>query len=141
MYQKDYILRMVEEMARVIAALVDLKQNKEFDKAYDLIEKTFDEKLGIEKDILLSMDQDELVDRLTDEFDYTASHLGMMAELLKLEADLLFDDEDRVQAGEIYRKALVLYNHVDKENKTYSFDRIKKVSAIKKRLELIEQTK
>jgi len=63
MYQKDYILRMIEMLGDLIAGILGLIKKGEFEKAADKLENLY---LGMLKEILpfQGLPIDELTDRL-----------------------------------------------------------------------------
>ena len=72
---------------------------------------------------------------LLQEHNYTSGHLEVLAELFNAEAELDLAQDSRKDSLEYSRKALLLFEFVDKEQKTYSAEKLDKIEAIRKRIE------
>jgi hypothetical protein len=131
MYQKDYIMRVVEEMAKVLAAVFGLRDQKDYGQAQAQIEKAYEDLLKVEPDAIKDIPEEDIITELENEYDFTVQHFGMVAELMKAEADLLMDQGKQLSATKLYKKALALFEHVDATLKNYSFDRLRNISDIK----------
>jgi hypothetical protein len=136
MYQKDYVLRMVEMLGEMIAAIVGLIKKKDFQSASENLSRIYYEMLRQDAGFFRNIPEEKLTDTLLGEHNFTNGHLEILAELFNTEAELCFAQGDKQNCNGYSRKALTLFEFVDKEQKTYSTDRINKINAIKERLKI-----
>jgi predicted translin family RNA/ssDNA-binding protein len=140
MYQKDYILRMIEMLGELIAGILGLIKKGEFEKATEKLENLY---LGLLKEdsaFFRDIPADELTDRLLHQHNYTNGHLEVLAELLNAEAELCSAQSNKTGSLEYSRRSLRLFEFIDAEYKTYSQDRLDKIAAIQNRIKMLEIT-
>ena len=134
MYQKDYVLRMIAMLMKFIGEVLGLIRKGDLKKASEELEKGYNTFLKEDAVFFRNIPEKELTGRLLREHNYTSGHLEILAELFNTEAELELAlgniRESLVYSG----KALLLFEFVDKEQKTYSQERLDKIETIKKRL-------
>jgi hypothetical protein len=140
MYQKDYILRMIEMLGDLIAGILGLIKKGEFEKAADKLENLYLGMLKEDSAFFRDIPIDELTDRLLHLHNYTNGHLEVLAELLNAEAELCLAQGNKTGSLEYSRRSLRLFEFIDAEYKTYSQDRIDKIAAIRNRIKILEIT-
>jgi len=133
MYQKDYILRMIEMLGDLIAGILGLIRKGDFIRASDEIGKLYHDMLREDSAFFMKIPEEELTNKLLKEHNYTSGHLEILAELFNAEAELEFARSKREESLILFRKSLVLFEFIDNEQKTYSLERIKKMENIKNR--------
>ena len=74
---------------------------------------------------------------LLHEHNYTNGHLEVLAELFNAEAELDLVQGGRKECLEYSKKALMLFQFIDNEQKTYSAERLNKIESIRKRIEVL----
>ena len=84
-----------------------------------------------------SIPQDELTDKLLREHNFTNGHLEILAELFNAEAEVQMARGNKKECAEYSLKALVLFEFIDKEQKTYSYERIKRMEGLRERIKSI----
>ena len=134
MYQKDYIIRMIEQIGKLIAGILGLIKKGEFSYASEQLGDIYFEMLREDAAFFRTIPEEELVHKLINEHNYTNGHLEILAELFNAEAELEMAQGENSGSLEYSRKSLVLFEFIDKENKTYSSDRLNKMKAIRKRI-------
>ena len=138
MYQKDYILRLIEEFGTVLAKILGLKQNKQFQEAIDMIDETSLNYLKIRMNYVTSLSDKELIEVLEKDTELGSEMLGMLADLLKQQADIDLELGEKEKSRNEYQKALLLLNYLNsKELEVFSLDRMNKISTIGNQLEKI----
>jgi hypothetical protein len=140
MYQKDYILRMIEMLGDLIAGILGLIKKGEFEKATDKLENLYLGMLKEDSAFFRDIPIDELTDRLLHQHNFTNGHLEVLAELLNAEAELCLAQGNKTGSLEYSRRSLRLFEFIDAEYKTYSQDRIDKIAAIRNRIKMLEIT-
>jgi hypothetical protein len=134
MYQKDYILRLIEQIARFLAEVMRLIKKGEYGEASSQLENSYYNFLKEDAAFFRNIPEKELTDKLLQEHNYTNDHLEILAELFNAEAELGQAKGNTKESLEYSRKALVLFEFVDRELKTYSAERLKKIEEIRNRL-------
>ena len=140
MYQKDYILRMIEMLGELISGILGLIKKGEFEKATDKLENLYLGMLKEDSAFFRDIPIDELTDRLLHQHNYTNGHLEVLAELLNAEAELCLAQGNKTGSLEYSHRSLRLFEFIDAEYKTYSQDRIDKLVAIQNRIKMLEIT-
>jgi len=134
-YQKDYLLRMIAMMMKFIGELLGLIRKGELQKASDVLEEGYRRFLREDAIFFRNIPEEKLTQTLLQEHNYTSGHLEVLAELFNAEAELDLAQDSRKDSLEYSRKALLLFEFVDKEQKTYSAEKLDKIEAIRKRIE------
>jgi len=138
MYQKDYILRMIEMLGEMIAGILGLIRKGNFEQAEDKLENLYFTMLKEDAAFFRDIPVDELTDRLLHGHNYTNGHLEVLAELFNAEAELRKAKGDKPGSLEYSQKSLRLFEFIDAEYKTYSQERIDKMEAIRGRIRSLE---
>ncbi len=141
MEQKDYLLRYIEQLGKVLAALFDFKRREEYSEGLDLINETYVEMLKVDSCDLNSIPEKELISRLTEKHLLNTSQLEAAAELLKEEGEIYKLKNEYPRAKHRLKRALLLYNYLESNDKTFSQERIEKVGKIKRMIDEIKKEK
>jgi hypothetical protein len=131
MYQKDFILRMIEMFADFIAGIFGMLKKGEFEKASQAIENAYHNFLKEDASFFRTIPKEKLTDELIKEHNYTNGHLEILSGLFFAEAELLYAKGDRTECIKFYEKALILCEFTDKESQTYSSESQSKIAYIK----------
>jgi hypothetical protein len=131
MYQKDYILRMVEMLGELIGAILKLIKRGEFQKATVAIDEMYYSLLRKDAAFFHNIPIDDLAKNLLAEHNYTHNHLEILAELLYVEAELQSAQKNQPASLLNYKKSLKLFEFIEADNKNYSLDRKARIEAIK----------
>jgi len=120
MYQKDYILRMVEMIGDLIAAFLGLLKKGDLDQAEKLIERGYTELLRNDASFFLLIPKEQLTDKLLGEHHYEHFHLEILAELFFAEASLAEAQNKPVHSLSCYEKSQILTEFLEQKDKTWS---------------------
>jgi hypothetical protein len=140
MYQKDYILRMIEMIGDLIAAIIGLIKKGDYSKASEQLGRIYYDMLKEDASFFRTIPEEELTHKLLQEHNYTNGHLEILAELFNAEAELELAQGNRAGSLEYSGKSLILFEFIDTELKTYSLERVNKMADIRKRIELLRNT-
>lgn len=138
MYQKDYILRMIEMFGELIAGIFGLIKKGEYQKASEQLGKIYYNMLNKDASFFRAIPEEDLTHKLLQEHNYTNGHLEILAELFNTEAELALVQGNKSVCLEYSGKSLILFEFIDEEQKTYSLERINKMEAIRKRIETLQ---
>jgi len=134
MYQKDYILRMIEMLGELIRAILGLIVKGNFQQAEEKVNEAYLTFLRKDASFFHLIPLEKLTTTLLTEHNYTQGHLEILAELFHAEARLQDAKGNYPESLTMYEKALTLYSFTDENIRTYSQDRIEKMEKIRKRI-------
>lgn len=123
----------------LIAGILGLIKKKDFNKASEQIGRIYYDMLKQDSSYFRSIPPGELTDKLLSEHDYTNGHLEILAELFNAEAELELAQGNMTGSLEYSLKSLILFKFIDTEQKTYSSERINKMSSIADRIEMLKR--
>lgn len=135
MYSRDYILRMIEMVGQLIAAILGKIKKGEYNTAEDLLSNLYYDVLKEDAAYFRNLPEEKLTGKLLEDHNYTNGHLEILAELFNTESILSEARGDRKDSMVYSRKALILFEFIDSETKTYSLERINKMETIRKRID------
>lgn len=124
MYQKDFILRVIEACSDALARIIGLKKEGKNNLALDEIKRTYVEVLKININDILSTPTEEIKN-------IEIEKLEMISDLLKVEGEIEFTDRNNQRSTQLINKALELLELADQENTTFSFERKNKITDLK----------
>jgi hypothetical protein len=134
MYQKDYVLRMVEMLGEMVAAILGLVKKGDYEQASERLSRIYFEMLKQDASFFRAIPEKDLTHKLIEKHNYTNGHLEILAELFNAEAELELAQGNKQGSIEYSGKALRLFEFIDRENKIYSQNMINKIEAIRERI-------
>jgi hypothetical protein len=134
MYQKDYILRMIEMLGEILRAIFGKINRGQFEEAQQNIHDAYLTMLRKDSAFFQQIPEDKLTTLLIEEHNYTNAHLEILAELLYAEATWLHVRNKVSESLPYYQKSLRLFEFVDKAYRTYSQERLGKMEEIRKEI-------
>ncbi|MEI6175133.1 MAG: hypothetical protein WCR01_15415 [Bacteroidota bacterium] len=133
MEQKDYFLREIEKIGSVLRAILGRIRGREDNLAITInnqFEQTNEQlfnDIGFDLKHCLTLDEPAFSEYLSRYRGFNAANLELLAELV-----LHFGiNEDSASKKQLLKKSLLLYDLCEKSDKTYSFDRERKIKEIK----------
>ncbi len=139
MYQRDFIMRMIEMIAEMIAGILGLIKKGNFQKASQLIEEAYHDYLKQDAAYFNSIPTDQLTDELISKHNYSNGHLEILSNLFYAQAELNYAQNKYSESLQFYQKALLLLEFVLNENQTFSFDKQSKSNLIQNRIAELEK--
>jgi len=131
MYQKDYIMRMIEAFAKMVAGIIGLIKKGDPDGARTLIKEAYDTILKINPEELYQYDDPEWYKFCNER---SLDELEMIAELFKLEGEIRMDAGNSEESLRMRYRSLELFKYVDEQSGTYSVIRFEKISSLEDEL-------
>lgn len=136
MAQRDYILRMIEEMSRVIARIIYQREIKDYQAAHDLIDEQLRQTLGMGSGFLHSLPEETLLSMLTTLGTLNIEKCWLIAMLLKTEGDLYADELDENKSYYSYLKACNLFlEALYNQNRHRDIEKIAEIEELLQKLE------
>ncbi len=139
MYQKDYILRMIEMLGDLLAAIFGLVKKGDYNQASEKLERIYYDMLKEDAAFFRSIPRDKLTDVLLEKHNYTNGHLEILAELFNAEAELLMAQGHGADCLAYSEKSLMLFEFIDTRQKTLSMERLDKMKLIRERISALKK--
>ena len=131
--QRDYILRLIEQFFKFLAIILRLRDEKQYEQANALIGEACQKYLYLEMDSLISIDESEML-KMVDEKHFSLDQIEILAELLKVKAEISLDTNHSFTAINLFDKSLRLFNLVNETSVNYSLSRVNKMMEIRQAL-------
>ncbi len=127
MFQEDYLLRQINQLARALGKLVfdfmGIKNTGLIEEYHQVADKILKEEIDYNLTELLEIPDDEFVSHLLRKDGFNDANLNLLADLFYEMGSYLAKKE----ALPYLKKALILYQYVENHDSTYSFERRKKI--------------
>jgi len=137
MFQKDYLLRMIEMIGDLIAALLGLIKKGDLEQAEKILERGYYELLRRDASYFQLIPREQLTDKLLGDHHYTNGHLEVLSELFFAEATLSEAQNKLNNSLIYYEKSLTLLEFLEQEDKTWSAKRDERKSLLKERIDVL----
>ncbi len=109
MFQRDYFMRMIEQMTEAVGQVLQLRKERKHEEALEYLDDLLDKQFRLSSKLIRSLSDEDLVKVLTTNGVLETDHLQAIALLLKQEA-LIYEElgrEDETFAANV--KALQLF--------------------------------
>ena len=134
MYQRDYILKMIEMMGQFVAAILSKILKREYKEAEELLEESYNTLLKDSAAKFTFISKEKLTDQLISKYHFVDEQLEIVALLFKAEAELRMAQGNKELSLEFFEKALILLEFVDNNSKTFSMERKSDIDDIKHKI-------
>jgi len=135
MLQRDFILRMIEEISKFITLVLKLKDTGEQVKAYDEIKKMTEKFTGISYDSLVG--NEEYNKSLGIKKGEPVAYLDAKGRFFLSAGEVCMDLNKRNEAQKLFETALFFYTNAENLHQTFSFQRQVDMSRIFDYLDLL----
>ncbi|NHN29782.1 DUF6483 family protein [Paenibacillus agricola] len=108
MFQRDYMMRMIEQFTVTLAQVMFKRRNQNFVEAMELLTQAMKQLLGLNSKMVLALSVKDLIALLSTQGQFDAAKGLLLSDMLKAEGELLRDDDNEEQAWRCYAKALEL---------------------------------
>ncbi|MEI8272803.1 MAG: hypothetical protein WCG08_09280 [Paludibacter sp.] len=132
MPKEDYLLKYLEKLSRVIAAMFGFRDKGFPEDAIRLADKTYKELLDFKLDELAVMPLERFIDLIRQK-GYTSTYLETLARLAYETANSLELTENESFVQSFYLKTLHIYLIMNEKDKTFSFEREMIISELKEK--------
>ena len=134
MYQKDYILRMIEMMAQFIAAVLAILRKGNLPEARQMLETAYYDFLKQDAAFFHDIPEEKLTDELIGQHHFTHGHLELLSELFYAEGEVEQADGNHTASLACYRKALHLVQFLADNSDTFSPMREERILLLKSKI-------
>jgi len=139
MFQKDYILRMIEMLGELIRSILGLIARGDLNQAEEKLNEAYLTFLRKDASFFHLIPSGKLTFTLLNEHNFTNGHLEILADLLNAEGRLQDARGNLHESLAMYEKSLALFSFTENNVRTYSADRIEKMERIRNRISEIRQ--
>ena len=133
MIKKDYIERLTEQIAQLIARLM----GKNIKESLEIIEEAYTSWFKISADVLIDIKEEEIINFLSKEKNFHVYQLELLAEIMAKEGAVYFNKNEKNKSKNILKKALILFEFVDEKQQLYSLERLSTIKKIKNQLSVL----
>jgi hypothetical protein len=126
---------MIATLMKFLGEVLGLIRKGDLKKASDQLEDGYNIFLREDSSFFRNIPEKKLTQDLLQEHNYTNGHIEILAELFNAEAELDMAKGDMSACLEFSRKALILFEFTDNEQKTYSAERLDKMEVLRNRIE------
>jgi hypothetical protein len=130
MPKEDYLLKYLEKLSRVIAAMLGLRDKGFPEDALRMADETYKELLSLDLDTISIMPVNEFIE-VVRKTSYTTSYIEALAKITKESANCYAANGDKQKMRIFSEKALLLYQLLNEKDKTFSFEREMIISELK----------
>ena len=127
MFQEDYLLRQINQLARALGKLIfdfiGIKNTGLIEEYHQVADKILKEEIDYNLTELLDIPDDEFVSHLLRKDGFNDGNLNLLADLFYEMGSYL----SKKEALPYLKKAFILYQYVENHDSTYSFERRKKI--------------
>jgi len=124
MIQRDYILRLTQQIAQVVAKLL----GKSTEEKLEIIDQAFTEWLRLDNEELAQVDEEKIVTFLVEDKGFNVYQAELIAELLARQGEAYFEKQEFLSAKDCLKKSLIIFGFVEEETKLYSMERISTIN-------------
>ena len=109
MLTEDYFMRMINQLLAVMTQILYHREAGRYQEAQVLIDQSLEQLLGVPPDLLRQMDDKSLLRLLTTQGELDPDRLALVADLYKLEGDLLSDQGKEREAELDYQRSMTFF--------------------------------
>ena len=132
MYKKDYILRIIEDFAKMLGVILGFKLEGDYKKAEEAIDEALKKYTETDLAFLLSFPPQEMLIELTEKRQLSEEQLHVIAELLFQQAEIRKLNNELTQTQDLYLRSYTVYNWLNEnQKKTFSVEIAKRCSHLK----------
>ncbi len=124
MIRKDYIQRYFDELAKVLAAVLQLKENQKPIEAEEKINDFSTDYLGVSFEEILSIEKESLITFLIKNKEFTITHFKLLEDLL-YHKYLINSSDDNLK-----NITLEVLKYTSENDTDYSFERMDRMDQI-----------
>lgn len=109
MFQKDYLMRMIEQLTLVLAKVMGLKASKEHEEIHRILNEALLDFTGLSEATIAKLGYKDLIRLMGGMGEINTEKCLILAELLKQKADASVGSENSIISYNLYLKSLNIY--------------------------------
>ena len=127
-------MRYIEQLGKVLAYLLGFREKGDSKGGLEVIDEALKEMTAMDSAGINAIPEDRLVKELCTERKLLPEQLKFIAELLFREGEFHEMGKHPAEALKRYRKSLLLLQHIDKVERTYSLERMQRIGLLEDRI-------
>lgn len=132
MYRRDYIQRLLEELARAVHKSLGLRKEGRLDEALEQIREAYPSYFRIDAERIALVEPDGLLMVFSGEFSLKNEQIEALAMVLHAEGEVLAARNEITEARDRFQKALLLYEYLEENDRsTFSIQRKNNMAGIR----------
>ena len=135
MEERDYFKRQIDLIGKVLgkllADLIGTKKSGGNSGGIEITNQVLKEELDLDIEFLIAIPKDKIIDLLKIEKRLSDENLQLIAEILIVNLSNSDNNMEEIDRINLYEKCLKIYEHIEKFDKTYSFERNTKIQNIR----------
>lgn len=135
--ESEKVLKLIDEVSRVLAILIELKRKGRFREALEKIDETLLNYFKFNKDFIYSVSEDFFINALKEEKGLSSEQLVSLAELLSEKGDILLEQNNLRDCQKIFKNTLKIYYFLNEDQDFFSFKNMNKMVLINDKLSLL----
>ncbi|AEI45840.1 DUF6483 family protein [Paenibacillus mucilaginosus] len=108
MYQRDYILRMIEQAGVMVGRVMHLARNKRMQEAVELLQQAMKEMLGLGSKLIGALSVKDLIALLSKDGELDSAKVLALGDLMKAQSELQREGGEEAAAQRTAKKSLEL---------------------------------
>ncbi|TND07704.1 MAG: hypothetical protein FD123_3023 [Bacteroidetes bacterium] len=134
MYRRDYIQRMIEEVARSLSRAMGLRKDGLDEQALETVREAYHTFFSMEAELVARLHPDDMLTFFTGQYELKNEQKESLSHVLEAEG-MLLAGKNPEESDDRLRKALVLLEHLDATDKaTFSIDRRQRIENLREKL-------
>lgn len=134
MYRRDYIQRLIEEVARVLSRAMGLDKDGLHRQALETVREAYSSFFNLDAELLARLAPADMESFFTGQYELQNEQKNSLSHVLEAEGVLL-QNTDKTESDDRFRKALVLLEHLEATDKgTFNMERRQRIENLKNRL-------
>ena len=135
MYQKDYLLRQIEQLSKAITRILNKKDEEDIEGALNELDQQYAQAVALDTDQIGEFSPEALLKWLEQEKALSAHELEAFSRLMETEAMVLEKQGEQEKATHRYKVVLtILQQAANADNATFSLERQQKIASLNKKL-------
>jgi hypothetical protein len=134
MENNEKVLKLIDEIAKVMALLIELKKHGRFREALESVDNTLLNFFNCDTKFIYSVSEDFFINALKEEKGLTSEELSSLADLLLEKGDILYKQNNLKASSKVLRNTLRIYFFLNEEQDFFSFKNMNKMVLINEKL-------
>jgi len=134
MEQKDYLMRYIEQLGKVLAYLLGFREKGDSKGGMEVIDESLKDMCKMDSAEINAIPEKLLVEELCHRRKLMLDQIKFIAELLFQEGEFMEMGNRSREAITRYRKSILLLRHIDTVEKTYSLERMQRIEFLESRI-------
>lgn len=130
-------LKLIEEISKVLALLIELKKNGRFREALENVNNTLLTYFNCDSEFIYSVSEELFINALKDQKGLSAEELSSLADVLIEKGDILYKQNNLKASRKVLQNTLKIYFFLNEEQDFFSFKNMNKMLLINEKLSKI----